>query len=68
MSGQYDHPGYLSKEDVARFLSVSIRTIERLISSGQLPVVQVIRSIRIPATAMHDYINRHTLKSKEWSL
>ena len=68
MSGLNDGQGYVSQKYAADFFGVSLRTIERLIRTGELPVIKVLRSIRIPATALQDYINRHTLKAKEWTL
>ena len=67
MSGLEDQ-GLVTKKFAARFLAVSIRTIDRLVSEGELCAVKVIRSTRIPAAALQDYINRHTLKPKEWTL
>lgn len=68
MLGQNDGQGYVSKQYAADFFGVSLRTIERLICEGELPIIKVIRSTRIPAAALHDFAARQVLKIKEWSL
>jgi len=68
MSGLNDGQGYVSKQYAADFFGVSLRTIDRLVFEGQLPVIKIIRSIRIPTAALHDFAARQALKTKEWSL
>lgn len=68
MSGLNDGQGYVSQKYAADFFGVSLRTIERLIRTGELPVIKVIRSTRIPASALQDYANRQRLRVKEWKL
>jgi excisionase family DNA binding protein len=45
--------------DTARLLSVSRRTIERLIASGELATVGRGRLLRIPYDSIVAYLNRH---------
>ena len=67
MLGLDENQGLVTKKQAARFLAVSIRTIERLICSGELVAVKVMRSTRITVESLRDYKNRHMLKVKEWS-
>jgi excisionase family DNA binding protein len=46
-------------EDTARLLSVSTRTVKRLIASGELATVGQGRLKRIPYDAIVAYLNRH---------
>ena len=55
----------MSVADAAGFLSVSTRTIRRLIQKGELPVIRIGGSIRIARAAMQAYITMHT-ESEPW--
>ena len=48
----------LTKKDAAAELSVSVRTLERLIASGQVIVTRVERSTRVRRADLDDYIAR----------
>jgi excisionase family DNA binding protein len=48
----------LSVEDAGRALGVSRSTVYELISSGDLEVVHVRRSVRVPVDAIHDFVRR----------
>jgi excisionase family DNA binding protein len=50
----------LSLPQVAEQLSVSVRTVHRLLSTGQLPTVKIGRSVRVPAQAVRDWIAQNT--------
>ncbi len=49
-----------TKKQAAIALSVSERTIDRLVKKGELPVVQIGRNIRIPRQAVFDWIEGRT--------
>ncbi|VGO21720.1 helix-turn-helix domain-containing protein [Pontiella sulfatireligans] len=50
--------------DAADILGVSKRTVDRLIACGELPVVKINRSTRIPLAEIQAYIERNTFKNK----
>lgn len=68
MSGLNDGQGYVSQQYAAEYLGVSLRTIERLIRMGELPIIKVIRSTRIPRSALHDFAERQGQKIRKWVL
>jgi excisionase family DNA binding protein len=45
-----------TKGTVAELLCISTRTVERMISAGELPTVHVRGALRIPAQAVLDYV------------
>lgn len=47
----------ITKGEVAERLSVSVRTIERLVATGRLPQVYVERSARFRVTDLETYVN-----------
>jgi excisionase family DNA binding protein len=51
-SGEPDKPLLLRVADAARLLSVSRSTMYQLVASGQVPVVRIGRSIRIPRAGL----------------
>lgn len=58
-----DHDGgglvlLLSVEDAGRALGVSRSTVYELIGSGDLEVVYIRRSVRVPVDAVHDFVRR----------
>jgi excisionase family DNA binding protein len=42
--------------EVASLMRVSKMTVYRLVHSGELPAVRVGRALRVPETAVHDYL------------
>lgn len=56
--------------DTAAALNVCTRTVRRMIACGELPAIRLgHRTVRIPATALDDYISRHTIPTviRRWS-
>jgi excisionase family DNA binding protein len=51
------NPAMMDMREVATRLSVSIRTAERLIASGELRAVRVRRSVRVTPEALDAYIS-----------
>lgn len=51
-------PLLVSKGDAARLLSVSLRTVDRLISSGRLPVIHIDGASRIRLADLSSYVER----------
>ncbi|MEY4569972.1 MAG: Helix-turn-helix domain [Verrucomicrobiota bacterium] len=49
------HEALLNRKDAGSILHVSLRTIDELISTGDLPVVRLGRSVRIRPSAL-DYL------------
>lgn len=47
---------FLTVAEVANLMRVSKMTVYRLVHGGELPAVRVGRSFRVPAKAVHDYL------------
>ncbi len=47
---------FLTVAEVAAVMRVSKMTVYRMVHAGELPAVRVGRSFRVPATAVHDYL------------
>ncbi|MBM7416203.1 helix-turn-helix domain-containing protein [Rhodococcus sp. BP-349] len=47
---------FMTVAEVAALMRVSKMTVYRLIKNGELPAVQVGRSFRVHAKAVHDYL------------
>lgn len=45
-------------EDVAVMLSVSKRTVYRLVASGELPAIRLDRCVLVPVAGVHEWIER----------
>jgi excisionase family DNA binding protein len=52
------HPVLLTVCEAADMLSVGRTTAYQLISTGELEVVRIGRSARVPVAAIHDYVDR----------
>ena len=52
----------LSAEAVGELLSVSVRTVRRMIASGEIPVVRIGRSVRIRRVDIEALIGRNLTK------
>ena len=48
----------LSVEDAGKALGVSRSTVYELIGSGDLEVVHIRRSVRVPVDVVHDFVRR----------
>ena len=55
----------MSVADAANYLSVSTRTIRRLIQKGEIPIVRIGGSVRVARAALHAYIAMRT-ESDPW--
>ena len=51
--------------EVASLLSVHRMTVRNMINRGELPVVRIGRSVRIPADAVLAFVNRSRTDTKE---
>lgn len=48
-----------TKQEVAEILSISIRSLERLINNGEIEMIKMgPRAVRIRASAVEDYLDR----------
>jgi excisionase family DNA binding protein len=47
----------VSKAEAAELLGVSVRTVERLIAAGQLPLLHIERASRLRVTDIEAYVN-----------
>lgn len=56
---------YLTVKEVGGRLRVSRWSVGRLIKSGELEAVEVGGVIRIPESALSDFIQRHTVTARE---
>jgi excisionase family DNA binding protein len=55
----------VSKKSAAELLSVSVRTLEKLIAAGELPVVRIGRRVMIASDAVEKFARRyHVTQSK----
>lgn len=54
-----DLPPFLSRQQVAPYLGVSLSTVARIIRDGALPVVRVRGQVRISREALADYLRRN---------
>ena len=54
-------PVCLTRKEVAEHLRVSVRTVDRMIASGQLPVRRVLGGVRFLRSDLEDYLKRETL-------
>ena len=52
-------PPFLSVDDVSQILSVTPRTIRRLIKAGDLDAIRIGRLIRIPKDKLVEYLEGH---------
>lgn len=54
-----------TRQETAKYLNVSIRTVDRLIKNGELEVNRIgLRNVRISETAIKDYLNKSTIKGE----
>ena len=53
-------PVCLTRKEVAEHLRVSVRTVDRMIASGQLPVRRVLGGVRFLRSDIEDYLKRET--------
>jgi excisionase family DNA binding protein len=49
---------FLTVAEVATVMRVSKMTVYRLVHSGELPAVRVVRSFRVPEHAVNEYLQR----------
>ena len=57
LDGRHMDKLLLTKPDAAQALGVSVRTVDRLVSSGALPLVKVAGAARIRRSDLDDYVN-----------
>jgi excisionase family DNA binding protein len=51
----------ISRNEMARLLDVSLRTVDRLIAHHEIPVLRVgSRLVRIPMSSLHAFITERT--------
>ncbi|MGH3916652.1 MAG: helix-turn-helix domain-containing protein [Pseudonocardiaceae bacterium] len=55
---QADPVQFLTVAEVAAMMRVSKMTVYRLVHSAELPAVRVGRSFRVPADAVHSYLEK----------
>ena len=53
-----EHPLLLRVEEAARLLSISRSKVYELISAGQIRVVHIDRSVRVPVEGLREFIER----------
>ena len=53
-------PVCLTRKEVAEHLRISVRTVDRMIASGQLPVRRVLGGVRFLRSDIEDYLKRET--------
>ena len=53
-------PGYMTKQQVARHLAVSVRTIDALMRARKLPFIKLTRKlVRFPKADVDSYLAQH---------
>ncbi len=50
----------LTTNEAAKRLGVSLRTVQRLLTEGELPIVRVGRLVRVPDDKLDKWIEAHT--------
>ena len=55
-----DQPMLLRAEEVAKLLSLGRSTIFQMLARGELPAVRVGRAVRIPRSALEEWIRQRT--------
>ena len=50
-------------DEVARTLGLSRSKIYQMMSAGALPVVRVVRAVRVPKAALRDWVAHHTTEA-----
>ena len=58
-------PDLMTIEDVADYLRVSVRTVQRMIKDGRLHAISLGRTWRIPITALEDLVALNDPKQEE---
>jgi excisionase family DNA binding protein len=53
--------GYITPIEAAELLAVSVKSVYKLASSGEVEALHVGRSVRIKADSLCDYIRRNTV-------
>lgn len=48
----------VNKDDAAYSLGISLRKLERLVNEGQIVIVRVGRSVRVPTDSLRRYVER----------
>jgi excisionase family DNA binding protein len=48
-----------TRRQAAERLTISVPTLDRLIRTGELPVVRIGRSVRLAESDLHAYLTRH---------
>jgi hypothetical protein len=56
-------PVLLTKKEAADRLRISVRSLDRLRSAGQIGTVKVLNSVRITEVEIARFINKHTAKT-----
>ena len=58
-----DFPMLLKVEAAAKLLSLGRTKTYALIASGELPVIRVGRAVRVPVTALHQWVEERAKQS-----
>lgn len=56
---------YYSIDEVAEILSVSVKSVRRLVASGELEAIRVSNLYRISQSAFDQFVSQNTAKAKE---
>lgn len=59
-----DRPRLLTTEDASEYLTVSVRTMKKLLSDGLLPFVKIGRVTRIDARDLDEYLSRNRRRNR----
>ncbi len=51
---------FYTVEDVARILQISVSTVRKLINDGDLRSIRIGKQIRVPESALNEYIERQS--------
>ncbi len=58
MSSSHAEPVLLRVPDAANMLAISRTVLYELIARGDIPTVHIGRAVRVPASAVHEYVVR----------
>ena len=56
-------PGLLRVEEAARYLSLGRSKTYQLVAAGELPAIRIGKSVRVPTSALHDWVQRRAAGS-----
>ena len=57
---------YLTTEDIARHLDISVATVRRYIRTGKLPAVRLERAYRVRREDFEAFLKEREIRGEDW--